>query len=128
MQKSLTKYIVSVEYLIAAILVAVFYVNVGDFPWYWLPITFIIFDISMIGYLINSYYGALLYNAVHSLIGPTLLTLIYILIGNQPAILFVVLVWLFHIFVDRALGYGLKHRKGFGHTHLGKVGKAKKKK
>lgn len=127
MQNSLTKYVVSVEYLIAAILVAVFYINVGGFAWYWLPVTFFIFDISAIGYLLNNTYGALLYNAVHSLIGPTVLTLFYILVGSQPALLFVILVWLFHIFVDRALGFGLKHREGFHHTHLGIIGKAKRK-
>lgn len=126
MQKTFTKYIVSVEYIIAAVLVAVFYIVVGEFPWYWLPITFFIFDISLVGYIINKNYGALLYNIVHSLIGPVLLTIYFIYSGINQALLFVILVWLFHIFVDRALGYGLKHRKGFGHTHLGKIGKAKK--
>jgi hypothetical protein len=49
------------------------------------------------------------------------------IMSSQQWELFVSLVWFFHIFVDRALGYGLKHTEGFHHTHLGPVGKAKKK-
>jgi hypothetical protein len=126
MQSKLMKRVVSTEYLIAAILVAVFYISVGNFAWYWLPILFIIFDLSAVGYIVNARIGALTYNIGHSLIAPTLLVALYIATSNQ-AVLFIALIWLFHIFVDRALGYGLKHTKGFEHTHLGPIGKAKKK-
>ncbi len=126
MQSKLMKRIVSTEYLVIAILVAVFYVSVGNFAWYWLPILFIVVDVSMVGYLANSRMGALTYNIGHSLIGPTILVALYIATTDQ-ATLFISLVWLFHIFVDRALGYGLKHSAGFEHTHLGTIGKAKKK-
>ncbi len=34
------------------------------------------------------------------------------------------LIWLAHIGIDRALGYGLKYADGFGFTHLGRIGKA----
>lgn len=126
MQSKLMKRVVSTEYLVAAILVAVFYVSVGNFAWYWLPILFIVVDLSMVGYLANSRLGALTYNIGHSLIGPTILVAFYIATTDQPT-LFISLVWLFHILVDRALGYGLKHTTGFEHTHLGTIGKAKKK-
>jgi hypothetical protein len=116
--------ILSLEYGIAAILLVVFYIAVGNFAWYWLPITFLLFDISMLGYLINNRIGALGYNIGHSLIGPAVLMAIYILTENQ-ATLFISLLWLFHIFVDRAMGYGLKHVEGFQHTHLGTIGKHK---
>ena len=33
------------------------------------------------------------------------------------------LIWLAHIGIDRALGYGLKYGAGFGFTHLGRIGK-----
>lgn len=120
------KRVVSTEYLVAAILVAVFYVSVGNFAWYWLPILFVVVDLSMVGYLASSRLGALTYNIGHSLIGPAILVALYIATTNQT-ILFISLIWLFHILVDRALGYGLKHTKGFEHTHLGPIGKAKKK-
>lgn len=126
MYTKLIKQIVSLEYLFAAVLVAIFFVSIGKFDWWWLIILFIAFDISMIGYLAGNTMGAFTYNLGHSIIGPTLLAAAYILTSNQ-IILFITLLWLFHIFVDRALGYGLKHSKGFGHTHLGKIGKAKKK-
>lgn len=120
------KHLVSLEYVFAAVLTAIFFVSVGGFGWWWLVVLFPLFDISMIGYLINSRAGAFTYNSVHSLIGPALLAAAYIITNNQ-ALLFITSLWLFHIFVDRALGYGLKHSTGFEHTHLGKIGKAKKK-
>lgn len=126
MQSKLMKRIVSTEYLVAAVLVAVFYIVVGNFAWYWLPVLFIVVDITAVGYFFNNRIGALLYNIGHSLIGPAALVALYIGITNQ-IVLFIALVWLFHIFVDRALGYGLKHTTGFHHTHLGTIGKAKKK-
>ncbi|HEY5695274.1 MAG TPA: DUF4260 domain-containing protein [Candidatus Saccharimonadales bacterium] len=126
MQSKLMKRVVSTEYLVAAVLVAVFYVVVGNFAWYWLPVLFIVVDFSAIGYFFNNRMGALVYNIAHSLIGPAALVLLYIGTTNQ-VVLFIALVWLFHIFVDRALGYGLKHVTGFHHTHLGTIGKATKK-
>jgi hypothetical protein len=121
----LMKQIVSLEYFIAALLVAMFYVVVAHFDWWWLLILFVAFDISAIGYFVSDRIGALLYNIGHSIIGPSVLAAVYIATDNQT-VLFVTLLWLFHIFTDRALGYGLKHIKGFHHTHLGPIGKAKK--
>ena len=43
---------------------------------------------------------------------------------NEPLILSIAMIWLAHIGIDRALGYGLKYSKGFGFTHLGRIGKA----
>lgn len=120
------KRVISTEYLVAAILVAVFYVSVGNFAWYWLPVLFLVVDLTAVGYLVSPRIGALTYNLGHSLIGPTLLVTAYIATSDQTT-LFISLIWLFHILVDRALGYGLKHVKGFEHTHLGPIGKAKKK-
>lgn len=119
------KQLISSEYLIAAILVAVFYVVVGNFDWWWLPILFLVPDITMAGYLINARVGAVIYNLGHSLIGPVVLVAIYIATDSQ-ALLFASLIWLFHILIDRAFGHGLKHTEGFHHTHLGPIGKLKK--
>lgn len=116
------KTIVSGEYLFAAVLTGIFFVSVGGFEWYWLIVLFLLFDISAVGYLFNSTVGAFFYNLGHSLIGPGVVTAYYILTSNEAA-LFVALLWLFHIFVDRTLGFGLKHTKGFHHTHLGTIKK-----
>ena len=120
------KSIVSLEYALAAVLVLAFYVIVGRFDWWWLFILFLAVDLSAIGYAISNRVGAFTYNIGHSIIGPSVLAIVYIASDNST-VLFITLVWLFHIFVDRALGYGMKHVKGFHHTHLGPVGKARKK-
>ncbi|HEY0965671.1 MAG TPA: DUF4260 family protein [Candidatus Saccharimonadales bacterium] len=121
----LMKRIIGTEYLLAAILTAILFISFANFDWWWLFILFPVVDISAFGYLQNNRAGALMYNVGHSLIGPVVFLAIYIFGGPDWA-LFVAMVWLFHIFVDRALGYGMKHVEGFGHTHLGKVGKAKR--
>lgn len=132
---SFTRYVVRLEYLFAAVLIALFFVTIGGFDWWWLILLFPLFDLSMVGYLVNSHVGAITYNIVHSYVGPVILTFVYILTtpditsthSADSILLFAVLLWLFHITVDRALGFGLKHEEGFHHTHLGKIGKAKKK-
>jgi len=118
------KNIIKGEYIIAAIIVAIIFISLG-FAWYWLPILFLVFDISAVGYLLNRKIGAVGYNLIHSLIGPGILLALYILLDGK-ILLFVALLWLFHIFIDRARGYGLKHFEGFKHNHLGKIGKSAK--
>lgn len=118
------KNVLKLEYLLLAIVTAAIYINLG-FAWYWLVILFLAFDISMVGYLISKEVGAVSYNAIHSVVGPIVLVLAYILF-SQEVLLFIALLWFFHIAVDRTFGYGLKHFEGFHHTHLGKIGKAGK--
>lgn len=122
MQSNVMKTLISAEHLFLAVLVGIFFVAVGGFDWYWLLVYFLVFDISAIGYLVNNHVGALTYNIGHSLIGPGIVVGYYVMTGNETA-LFIALLWLFHILVDRALGFGLKHAKGFHHTHLGKIRK-----
>jgi hypothetical protein len=81
-------------------------------------------DLSMLGYLVNSCWGARLYNAAHTYTLPAALALSALLLGAN-AMLPAALVWINHIGVDRLMGYGLKYSNGFGWTHLGRVGKQK---
>ena len=120
------KRIISTEYLLAAILTAVLFISFAEFDWWWLFLLFPLVDVSAFGYLQNNKAGALTYNLGHSLIGPTIFVALYVVYG-QDWQLFVGMVWLFHLFVDRALGYGLKHTESFHHTHMGKIGKARRK-
>jgi len=124
-QSFLMKRIVSTEYLLAAVITAVLFQSFAGFDWWWLFILFPLVDISAIGYLRDSRAGAFTYNIGHSFIGPAIVLSVYIF-GGPDWSLFVSMAWLFHIFVDRALGYGMKHTEGFHHTHLGKIGKAKR--
>lgn len=118
------KNVLRIEYLLLAVLAGAIFIAQG-FEWYWLLVLFLAFDISMVGYLVNKQVGAVVYNIGHSVVGPIALLLGYIALDGK-ALLFVSLLWFFHIAVDRTFGYGLKHFEGFHHTHLGKIGKANK--
>jgi hypothetical protein len=92
-----------------------------DFAWWWLPVLFLAFDLSMVGYAASPRLGAWTYNLGHSYLGPAGL----VALGwatDTRAMLFLALAWGFHIAVDRLLGYGLKFTDRFTHTHLGEVG------
>jgi hypothetical protein len=79
-------------------------------------------DLSMLGYLAGSCWGARCYNAVHSYVVPGVLALSGIVL-HAPMVLPIALIWANHIGVDRLMGYGLKYSDGFGWTHLGRLGK-----
>ena len=75
----------------------------------------------MVGYLGGTRLGAITYNLAHS----TPLPAAVIALGwwqHEPLVLAFALVWLAHIGMDRALGYGLKYNDHFQHTHLGRLG------
>lgn len=89
-------------------------------PLWILPLTFILFDIGMIGYLIDNRTGALTYNVTHNLTIPTLLIASGLVFGVE-VIAIVGYCWTFHIAIDRALGFGLKHKHSFHETHMGHI-------
>jgi len=91
--------------------------------WLIFALLFFVPDLSMLGYLRSSRLGALSYNAGHTYVAPALLAALGLVVG--PLALGIAAIWLAHIGFDRALGYGLKLGEGFGHTHLGLVGKAR---
>jgi hypothetical protein len=104
-----------------AVLVVVAFVQLG-FAWWWLLAVFLLWDLSMVGYLVSPEVGAISYNIGHSYLGPALLALTWVVAGDARWPIFVALTWAFHIAVDRLLGYGLKFTDRFTHTHLGEVG------
>ena len=106
-----------IEGLVLAALMVVLMYKAGTSLWF-LVLTFLLFDISMIGYAFNKKIGALTYNIGHSTIIPSLL-LIFGILANNHLIQIWSYAWLFHIGIDRSLGYGLKHQTSFKHTHLG---------
>lgn len=105
--------VVAAACLIAAILS-------GEWPW--LVVLFLAFDVSMVGYLGGPKLGAWLYNAVHLYIGPVAFGTAYSLFGVKWAGI-LALAWAFHVGLDRAVGYGLKHDDAFEHRHLGTIGR-----
>lgn len=80
-------------------------------------------DLAMLGYLAGPALGARAYNAAHSVVGPMLLASAGFALPSQAVLLWpLAAIWLAHIGLDRLLGYGLKYGRGFGHTHLGRLG------
>jgi hypothetical protein len=79
-------------------------------------------DLSMLGYLAGPRIGAAAYNLFHTLIVPLCLLAFGFLAGQDPA-MHIAAIWLAHIAIDRALGYGLKFSTGFQGTHLGRIGR-----
>jgi len=96
-------------------------------PLWILPATFILFDVCIIGYLVNSRVGAAAYNFIHDFTIPTVLIALGI-VANSEWISILGFTWTFHVAIDRSLGFGLKHSHSFKHTHLGEIGKTEKKK
>ena len=94
----------------------------SGFSWWLFALLILAPDLSIAGYLAGSRVGALIYNAAHVTFGPIVLTVAGLLSGDLP-VLGVAMIWLAHIGIDRALGYGLKYDKGFGFTHLGRIGR-----
>jgi hypothetical protein len=99
---------------------AIYFAN--HYSWILYLVLLFSFDISMLGYAINSRIGALTYNIGHSAIIPSLLAGLYA-IHHSDALLGFICLWFAHIGFDRMLGYGLKLNTGFRHTHLGTIGK-----
>jgi hypothetical protein len=90
--------------------------------WLLYVILFLVPDISIIAYLSGPRFGAMIYNAMHSYMAPMVLMVMGFGFA-APLVLSIAIIWLAHIGIDRALGYGLKYTAGFGFTHLGRIGK-----
>jgi hypothetical protein len=74
----------------------------------------------MIGYILNNRIGAHVYNIGHTYTIPALLVIGGVAF-NKKLLVAMGLIWIAHIALDRALGYGLKLSTGFKDTHLGRI-------
>jgi hypothetical protein len=92
----------------------------AGFGWWWFAGLLLAPDLAMAGYLLNPRLGSYAYNLIHTYALPLALGLLSMLagwaLGGELA-----LIWLAHIGMDRALGYGLKYPTNFKDTHLGRV-------
>jgi hypothetical protein len=102
-------------------LAALVYSRLGG-SWWWFFGLLLVPDVAMLGYLAGPRVGAVVYNLVHTLVGPAVLAAVELVsgqLGGESLGLYpVAVIWVAHIAMDRALGYGLKLPSGFGHTHL----------
>jgi hypothetical protein len=77
-------------------------------------------DLSILGYLSGPRVGSATYNTIHTFVPPIALGAAGLLSGSElPTQL--ALIWLAHIGMDRALGYGLKYPGAFKESHLQRV-------
>jgi hypothetical protein len=79
----------------------------------------------MLGYLVNTQWGAISYNLVHHKLTAVIIVIIGYFLHNDIT-LFIGLLLYAHSSFDRLFGYGLKYPDNFKHTHLGQIGKAGK--
>jgi hypothetical protein len=103
---------------LVGLIVAILLYGELDRSWWLLVVLFLAPDLSMIGYAAGNRIGAAAYNAVHTIVGPLILAAIGVL-GDRELATAIALIWLAHIAMDRAIGYGLKLPTGFKDTHLG---------
>jgi len=105
----------------AAILgIAVYFYHAGHYRWWLFALLFLAPDLFMLGYLKDAKWGSAIYNLVHTLTGPLLLLAGALVLAAPQGIAYA-LIWIAHIGIDRALGYGLKYPTFFKDTHLQRV-------
>jgi hypothetical protein len=92
-----------------------------DRAWWLVPLTVLLPDLTMAGYLRGARFGCYLYNLGHSTPLPAAIVAIAWW-QDKSLVVALGLVWLAHIGLDRLLGYGLKYDDHFQHTHLGRLG------
>ena len=92
----------------------------GDHPWWLYAALALAPDLSMLGYAAGVRIGAVVYNTAHTYALPVALVTAGV-VGEAGTLVAVSLVWIAHIGIDRALGYGLKYPTAFKDTHLQRV-------
>jgi hypothetical protein len=103
---------------VAAAAIALYFHS--GYPW-WLLVTLVLApDVSMVGYAAGQTVGAAAYDGAHTYLLPVTLTAIGVMADTDVAAQ-LGLIWLTHIGIDRAIGYGLKYPTGFKNTHLQRV-------
>lgn len=96
--------------------------SLGLPTWLWF-ILFFTPDVGMLGYLINTRIGAVIYNIFHHRGLALFIATVGYLMHND-AIVAVGTLLFAHASFDRIWGYGLKYKDSFKHTHLGSLEKA----
>lgn len=107
---------------LALLAAAVALYAVSGAPWWAFAAFLLVPDVSMLGYTGGPRTGAIAYNVAHAQVLPLLLLVVAAVLMSE-ALAAAAAVWLAHIGLDRALGYGLKAPTGFHDTHLGRIGK-----
>jgi hypothetical protein len=95
----------------------------SGYPWWLLVVLALAPDLSLGGYLAGRSVGSAVYNAAHTYVPPVVLGAVGVIAGADVVVQ-LALIWITHIGVDRAVGYGLKYPSSFKETHLQRAGSA----
>jgi uncharacterized protein DUF4260 len=104
----------------AALALSVFLYTRRDASWVLFAFLFLAPDLSLLGYTAGRRVGAVVYNVVHTYVGPAMLAA-FAVGGHWEIGTTFALIWFAHIGLDRLLGLGLKYPSSFKETHLQRV-------
>jgi Domain of unknown function (DUF4260) len=113
------KFLLRVESLVLTAALLVFYSRAGG-SWGLFFAAILVPDLSMLGYAAGPRVGAAIYNLAHTYALPVILAMSGVRSTHAPAV-YLAVIWLTHISVDRLLGLGLKYPTAFKDTHLNRV-------
>jgi hypothetical protein len=91
-----------------------------DYSWWLFAALALAPDLAFVGYAAGPAVGATTYNLVHNLVFPIVLGTAGVVWDSDRSVA-IALIWLVHIGVDRAIGYGLKYPTAFKDTHMQRV-------
>lgn len=104
----------------AVLALSLYFYGYSQLSWALFFILLLAPDISMLGYLFNNKFGAVIYNIFHTYSLSISVVICGLLLSN-PTILATGLIWSAHIGMDRMVGYGFKYPTEFKDTHLNRV-------
>lgn len=113
------KLLLRVESFVITAGLLVLYGRVGG-SWVLFFAAILVPDLSIVGYAAGPGVGAAIYNLAHTYSLPVILAG-YGLLGPHVLAVYIAVIWLTHISVDRMLGLGLKYPTAFKDTHLNRV-------
>lgn len=90
-------------------------------PWWAWLLVLVAPEISAAAYLAGPRIGAFVYNLTHLYAASFLLMILGVGLG-ATLLIAVGGLWLAHIGISRAMGFGLKYPSGYRDTHLGRIG------
>jgi hypothetical protein len=119
MLERLPRHLLRAEGAAALAAALILYLDAGN-DWWLFVLLLLAPDLSMVGYALGARVGTALYDAAHFDALPIAMAVVGVVIDTD-VVAAIGLVWLAHIGLDRALGYGLKYPSGFKDTHLQRV-------
>jgi Domain of unknown function (DUF4260) len=115
----LPRFLLHLEGMAVAAAALVIYFWAGH-PWWLILVLALAPDFALAASAAGPRIGATAYDVAHTYALPVSLGAVGVVADSDAAVA-VALIWVTHIGVDRAIGYGLKYPSGFKDTHLQRV-------